>query len=149
MILVKATMVNPINKCSGSWETIKYHIRGRPYTPDTRIILLVSTYVLCRRLSVILSKFVANLTSHSPSLKYCFRQPCPPFQPQKWKLSGVLILPVWVGWESPIPIRKWKVGRFRHFDFQWFRVPPPSYVETTFCIQRGYHLVNTLSYPLA
>ena len=50
--------------------------------------------------------------------------------------------------EPPAPHEKLGRSWYFGFDLTWSVVPPPgpgsSYVETNFCISRGYHLVSLI-----
>ena len=81
----------------------------------------------------------------------------PEFPPPLWKLKFRQILALWVfsvltsRVPPTSPSENWNLGRSWHFEYfqLWLQSthPPPrpkieiSYVETNFCIPRGYHLV--------
>ena len=87
-------------------------------------LLLVSTYVVCERLSVMhepagVVEILVQILQNTPILKYSFRIPPPP----KWKLSEILAL--WLFSFRIPPPPKWNLSEILALWLFSFRIPPP------------------------
>ena len=124
-------------ECSGSI------IKGKHYR-ENKWHLLVSTYIVCERLSVMqrqarLPEIFHQIAQFTPVLEFGSRPPPPPPALKKnWVLTFQ---------NTPHPIKNWNLGRSWQFGFWISRTPPPpirwqlQYVETNRCIPQGHHLV--------
>ena len=95
------------------------------------LCLLVSTYVVCERLSVMheparVVEILVQILQNTPILKYSFRipSPLPPLlPPENWNLGRSWHFDFSVS-EYPPPPENWNLGRSLHFDFSVSEYPP-------------------------
>ena len=118
--------------------SVKFSEGTRRYWFSTLCTWLVSTYVVCERLSVMhepagVVENLVQILQNTPILKY--RIPPPP----KWKLSEILAL--WLfSFRIPPPPPNWNLGRSWHFvTFQFQNTPPPP---ENWNLGRSWHFVT-------